>query len=322
MLLDFELTPQLTQYLRQQRWIDPDEAVLALEKPGEGNMNFVVRIITDRQRFIVKQARPWVQKYPQVAAPVERVGVEARFYSCIGAEPGLQSFMPTLKGYDAANFTLALEDLGARGDYTTLYQPGHRLQADELNTLIDFISALHALNGVDFPANTAMKTLNHEHIFRFPFDERTGFDLDTVQPGLAAIARPYQRHEALKTRVAALGDVYLQTGSVLLHGDYYPGSWLNVASGVKIIDPEFGFMGRAEFDLGVLIAHLKMAQNDPLIPDVLARYRQPVGFDTALMWGFAGTETLRRLMGLAQLPLALSLAEKEQLLAEAASFIV
>ena len=69
------------QYLRQQGWLLAKEQVKTLEKPGEGNMNFVLRVHTSWNRsFIIKQARPWVEKFPQFAAPVERVAVEATFF--------------------------------------------------------------------------------------------------------------------------------------------------------------------------------------------------------------------------------------------------
>jgi len=35
--------PLVEEYLRTQGWIEPTEKVLDLEKPGEGNMNYVLR---------------------------------------------------------------------------------------------------------------------------------------------------------------------------------------------------------------------------------------------------------------------------------------
>ena len=185
--LDYQLTPSLVTFLRQQGWISKNESVLSLDKPGEGNMNFVMRVRTDQQTFIVKQARPWVQKYPQVPAPIERIGVEAAFYEGISTDATLRLFVPKLKGYDPLNFTLALEDVGSGGDFTYIYKKGQQLTFDELTALVDFISKLHLHTAVNFPTNANMKALNHEHIFRFPFDASTGFNLDSVQAGLAKL---------------------------------------------------------------------------------------------------------------------------------------
>ena len=43
----------------------------------------------------------------------------------------------------------------------------------------------------------------------------------------------------------------MQNGDTLLHGDYYPGSWMRVRERLYIIDPEFSFAGPKEFDLGI-----------------------------------------------------------------------
>ncbi len=325
--LEERISPELQSLLVSNGWLRVGESVEAVQKPGEGNMNVVVRVRTDRQTLILKQARPWVQKYPQVPAPMERIGVEARFYQCIDATAALRAFVPKLIGYDATNFLLALEDLGNGADFTFLYQPHQTLETADLSSLVQFLSVLHTVQSTgempDFPDNRAMRMLNHEHIFHFPFRTDTGFNLDSVQPGLEALSLRYRNQDALKKKITELGAVYLQPGPVLIHGDYYPGSWLSVAAGTKVIDPEFGFFGRPEFDLGVMLAHMKLARQSDLVQQqVLDQYQPPPHFDSTLLRGFIGTEMLRRLLGLAQLPLPLDLAQKKVLLEEAAVFVL
>ena len=58
----------------------PDETIERSERAGDGNMNLVLRVVTNRRSLIVKQSRPWVEKYPQIAAPAERIAAEIRFY--------------------------------------------------------------------------------------------------------------------------------------------------------------------------------------------------------------------------------------------------
>ena len=67
--------PAVEKYLNEQNWLNLNEKVAALEKPGEGNMNFVLRVTTNQRSFILKQARPWVEKFPQIDAPVERLSL-------------------------------------------------------------------------------------------------------------------------------------------------------------------------------------------------------------------------------------------------------
>jgi 5-methylthioribose kinase len=323
-LLSIDSSPaEVDDLLRGLGTLTGEEKVLALEKPGEGNMNLVLRVKTNRRSFIIKQSRPWVQKYPQVEAPSERIEVEHAYYQAIHNDNTLQKFTPALLFYHQDHLLLGLEDLGAGSDYTRIYEKEQVLQTDELESLLLFINHQHKLNVGAFPENRSMKILNHLHIFSFPFQENNGFNLESVQPGLSEIALKYQRDPELKTMIEKLGNAYLAKGEILIHGDYYPGSWLKVEDGVKVIDPEFGFPGHAEFDLAVMIAHLKLAsQPVEVIQQVLVDYQHPSVFDIALFAGFCGVEIMRRMLGLAQLPLSLSLEEKKLLLQEAEQLIL
>ena len=324
--LELHPSEALTQYLQQQTWIQPEETVVSLEKPGEGNMNFVARVITDTRSFIVKQALPWVYKYPQVAAPMDRSYSEATFYRLIEDDPKLQQYTPLLIGHDPQSYVLAQADLGTGADFTFLYSTGESITDDQLKHLLVFLTHLHQIKGhPDEPAfleNRAMRELNHEHIFRYPFLKDNGLDLDTVVPGLQRVATAYQQDAALRRKVEELGNIYLQNGDTLVHGDYYPGSWLRVSSGVRVIDPEFSFFGRPEFDVGVMIAHALLSASGGYSPaHVLEYYRPSTNFDKSLAQSFAGVEVMRRLLGLAQLSLSHSLEKREALLQQAISML-
>lgn len=323
-------------YLAHNGWIGPDEVLLSLTKPGEGNMNYTLRVQTSSRSLIVKQARPYVEKYPSIAAPTERAIIEGLFYQRIARNPILRASMPELLGTDSEESLLVLQDLGEASDYTDLYQgsastPDRTLDANELQELVQFISLLHNQFRIADPdpafANKAMRTLNAEHMFNYPFLVDNGFDLDTIQPGLQALALPYKQDDSLKKAVAELAEQYTSNNHAefysLLHGDYYPGSWLRTRAGTRIIDPEFCFYGPAEFDLGVMLAHLHMArQPEAVLAQVIAEYNRPNGFSEKLLRQFTGVEIMRRLIGLAQLPLTLSVAEKKVLLAKASAMIV
>lgn len=317
MHLDISQITPLEDYLKSKNWLKENEPILSLEKPGEGNMNYTLRVRTHDRTLIVKQARPYVEKYPQIAAPAERAVIEGQFYQIIEPFESLRTFMPQLLGMDADEKILVLEDLGIANDYTNLYQPNQSLGLADAAVLANYIAMLHRLTyqeTIDEAfANRAMRALNHEHIFNYPFMANNGFDLDTIQKGLQMISMAYKFDEALKKTIAELGQVYLADGHCLLHGDFYPGSWLKTESGVKVIDPEFCFYGPAEFDLGVMVAHLMMAQQSE---DTIRQVYQSYGEvkNPRLVDQFTGVEIMRRLIGLAQLPLSLSLLDKEELL--------
>jgi 5-methylthioribose kinase len=327
MIISFQTTREvLGAFLKEQGFINPGEEVIRTEKPGEGNMNFVARIYTQKRSIIIKQANPYVQRYPQIPAPPERVLVEAEFYHTIQVYEDLATSMPTLIGIDATNHVIALQDMGASTDCIFLYQKGKSFGVTELKQLVEFLNKLHAIpfNQIaNYSKNLALRKLNHEHLFIYPFIENNGFDLDQVQAGLQQIALTYKSDDMLKRKVSELGEIYLSQGNTLVHGDFYPGSWLKTKNGLKIIDPEFSFVGRRETELGIFIAHLKMSEaSNEQFDKVMSNYQAGKDFNWKMCYQFAGIEIMRRIIGLAQLPLDLTLEEKNNILKEAHSYIL
>ncbi len=317
----------LESYLKKQDWLQPDEKLTGFEVPGEGNMNFTLRIKTHKRSFIIKQSRDYVEKYPQVAAPAERALREAAFYQLISGEDKLKKKTPQLFGVDHQNHVLFLEDLGNGVDYTFLYQQDQHLNDNELEEITAFAARLHQSINVNTTQeklpNRKMRKLNHEHIFIFPYLEDNGLNLDDVLPGLQEVGESYKKDSLLKKEVEKLGQRYLKDGNMLLHGDYFPGSWLKTEDGIIIIDPEFCFFGEVEFEIGVMLAHLKMAnQPEGMLEKALNIYKQISSIDEALCQKFMAIEILRRILGLAQLPLSSNLEERKALLEESRKILV
>lgn len=323
MKLSEEFTPLTEDYLRSCGWIKPSAKIYDYKKAGEGNMNFVARVFTTDGNFIIKQSRPYVEKYKQIPAPVERIAVEKTFYEKIRGNTILDGFSPNILGYDENNYTLAMEDLGQGSDFLGLYTGAITITEQEIEKFILYLAELHKTPAQPFPGNASMKALNHEHIFVYPFLEDNGFNLDNIQEGLQLFSMTVKTNKKLKAVISRLGQQYLAVGASLLHGDFYPGSWLKVESGLKIIDPEFAFAGDAEFDLAVMLAHFKMAK----LPDRLTQfttecYAAKNKINRSLLNQYTGVEILRRLIGIAQLPLSLSLDEKRVLINEAGSLLI
>jgi 5-methylthioribose kinase len=305
-LVDPRDVPAIERYLVEHSLFDPEDLPIHVERAGEGNMNLTLRVGTPRRTLILKQGRPWVEKYPLIAAPWERTAVEGCFYRFVAAHERLAAGMPALLSEDRRHHILALEDLGAAADLTSLYADGV-LDGDDLRTLLDWLRELGRVPVVEpdrsVLANRAMRQLNHEHIFRLPLDPDNGLDLDAFAPGLVGGARKLQQDDRYRARVAALGGRYLADGAGLVHGDYFPGSWLRAATGLRVIDPEFCFVGAREFDYGVMLAHLALGRARRATAETVLEAASADGLDLALVLGFAGAEIMRRLIGVAQLPL-------------------
>lgn len=289
----------VVEVARDTGWLGAEEEVLSAAPAGEGNMNRTLRLSTGIRSIVLKQSVPFVARYPEIPAPHARDRVEAAFYREVADCPELAGAMPALLGHVAEHHLLAFEDLGGAADFTSAYRGG---DLEGLDALAAWLTALHRRTSSD-PVfeNADMRALNHAHIFEIPFVADNGLDLDGITPGLGTLQRLVSGDDGVMERASELGAAYLdaRTGS-LLHGDFYPGSWLRHADGPKVIDPEFAFVGPPEFDVGVLLGHLVLTGNAPRLPE---SYVPGPAFDTAAANGFAGIEVLRRLLGVAQLPL-------------------
>jgi 5-methylthioribose kinase len=326
-LLNADKLQELTAYLQQQGWISAAETIVAAGKAGQGNMNCVLRADTGARTLILKQSRGYVEKFPHIPAPVNRIVIESLFYKKIIGQTNIKQMMPGLFGVDEENTIMALEDVGNSGDYTFLYDLKEQLLNEEIVTLVSWLYELHMqvkkTTDDTALANKEMRLLNHEHIFNYPFQKNNGFNLDAIEAGLQAIAMPYKNDTHLKKKIEKLGNLYLSEGEYLVHGDFYPGSWLKTANGIKIIDAEFCFYGLREFDLGVMTAHLYLTKHDEAAMDVIKNsYPAYNELNIDILYGFAGTEIMRRLLGLAQLPVKLNLFEKKYLLKKAYQLIM
>ena len=295
-----------------QKVLCDDEHVLSSDIAGEGNMNVVLRIKTDRQSFILKQSRPFVQKYQDIKAPLDRIHTEYSFYRALSFQ-GERHYLPKILAYEPENHLLILSDLGSATDCTSIYKNTSEIQK-LISPLCSYTRDIHQTEPLNtFPKNKELKALNHQHIFALPFVEN-GFDLNDIQEGLAPLAKPFKHNPSLQKNIDEIGALYLSdTGNTLIHGDYYPGSWLSVNQKTYIIDPEFSFKGFAEFDLGVMGAHFILASASiEHLGNILEHYKAYA--DKLLVRKIAGIEISRRLIGLAQLPLERSIQEKKELL--------
>lgn len=319
-------TVLLQSYLTDRNWLREEEELVSAEIPGDGNMNFTLRLITDQRSVIIKQSRDYVEKYPDVPAPTDRALRESEFYDLISSCGSLRQKMPGLLGVDKKNHVLLLEDLKSASDYSTLYRKGEQIATKELQELADFSSTLH-LNFQKATSpylirNTEMRKLNHQHIFVLPYQKENGFDLDSVLPGLSEASIDLKTNAKISKTIEVLGKLYLADGNHLLHGDFFPGSWLNTKDGIRIIDPEFCFFGPPEFEVGVTLAHLKMAnQTDSIQKQWIDRYTKKAPLEKPLCEKFAAVEVIRRLIGLAQLPLDINLEKRIQLLENAGEIL-
>jgi 5-methylthioribose kinase len=303
----------LPGYLAELGLLTPGEPA-CVEPAGDGNINWVrrVRSLARERSFVVKQARPALERFPEYRVSTQRIEFEARWYQS-AARFDRGRVCPRVYHFDAQRKALVLEDLAGAELLTDLLARGGDATAVAAG-LGGFLGEMHA--GTRDPAlagrfaNSEMRALHGEHIFALPFRE-SGFPLS---PAVAKRARALTAEADLLRRIEAAYDRYRGLALALVHGDVQPSNVLVAASGPKLLDAEIAHMGDPAFDVGQLTGHLwlrALARGDaqaaaPAVSALWSSYSAASGgaldfaFSDAL--AHAGIEMLRRVLGAARIP--------------------
>jgi len=249
---------QLPDYLRGRGLFEADEEI-RVAAAGDGNINWVRRATSLRAggaSWIVKQARPTLERFPEYHAPTERLLCEAAWMA--QARPyDSDGVCCQLRDLDEVNRVLILEDLGDAERLDAALERGAALRAPVLR-LASFLGRVH--RGTAGKAGLAarfrngpMQRLHGDHIFELPYHEAFPLPEETRQEAarlradatlVATAHRAYQR--------------YLEPWGALVHGDVQAGNVLLPGAGVKLLDAEISHIGDPTFDAGMLLAHLAL----------------------------------------------------------------
>ncbi len=298
-------------YLRELGLARAGEPVRVLAG-GDGNINWVRRVAiggAEPRSLVLKQARPALERFPQYAAPTERLLCEARWFEIARAHDA-DGLCPRVLALDEANRVLALEDLSAAERLDAALARGADV-ASQMETLARFLARVHAATAGDeaLPArfaNDAMRRLHGDHIFALPYQ---GEDFG-LSPRLEAAAREACADAALVRAAERAHARYLAPQGALVHADVQAGNVLLVpGGGAKLLDAEIAHVGDAAFDLGTLLAHLALpalargGDARELIARVRRAYAAERDCDGELLaraGRYAGFELIRRTIGAAR----------------------
>jgi 5-methylthioribose kinase len=315
----------LPDYLRSIGLVGPTEEV-AVEKAGDGNINWVRRarascpteLHAGVRSWIVKQARLALERFPEYQVSTERIVFEHRYYEAV-ARHDLDAVCPRIHAFDAEARVLVLEDLGGaerldralarRADVT-----------GPIAKLARFLGRVHAATRESPPAesfgNDEMRRLHGDHIFELPLRPNE-FPLEPAVAERAAALREDADFVALADAAYLR---YLEPRGALVHGDVQAGNILLAASGPKLLDAEISHVGDPAFDVGTLVAHVMLpaaaaGAAERASPQVASLWREyasaqgpshlPAFRDVAR---YAGLELMRRTIGAARVEAALETA--------------
>lgn len=306
---------ELSRYLVERGLASAGTQIVAVEPAGDGNINWVRRVrAATGESWIVKQARSHLERFPEYAAPTERIVFERRYLE-IARPFDSERVLPEVLAFDEENRVLVLPDLGDAERLDRALARGADIRS-ALTSVAGLLGRVHAATRdsrltARF-ANDAMRRLHGEHIFQLPL-RPNDFPLATEVRTLADAWRDDRAVVAAADRAYAR---YLEPRGALLHGDVQPGNVLLTEAGPKLLDAEIAHVGDPAFDVGVLIGHVVLAAlSGPRRPcadaeaDVVAlwaAYRAGAGEgapDFAEAARYAGLEMMRRTIGAARVAL-------------------
>jgi 5-methylthioribose kinase len=300
------------EYLRGRGWLAAGEAAL-LEPAGDGNINWVRRVrVAGGRSFVLKHARPALERFPEYRVTTERIVFEARYFETVGPlDAG--GVCPRILDFDPEARVLLLEDLGSAERLDVVLGRGADA-TPALRRLAGFLGAVHRATRdpalAERFANPEMQRLHGDHVFLLPYREND-FPLS---PALRRRAEAIWRDAELVARIDAAYARYLEPRGALVHGDPQGGNVLLAPGGPKLLDAEIAHVGDPAFDLGILLAHVwipALARGsaraaDAAVRELWSAYAGAHGATSLPPFAdaarYAGIEMLRRTLGAARVP--------------------
>lgn len=271
-------------YLLQRGIISADDQVQKVRhlRSDESSLLYV---LTEFNSLVLKQQT-------RSAGTREFLSAEFQFYHLVQGYPYLSRFMPTVYQLDSDANILVLEEIQEGKNFLPFYK-SHHIGDEELRMLVKWLSHLHRL-----PLRPEVKTKFANAETRNLLLERL---FTTFEEASTAIAvSDSKTYKTSDQQISQIGDeiatvlAFLEErGEVLLHGNFSPGNWINTDLGIYIIDPKYCHIGCAEYDLGILLAHLILASVPLRQEQDIFSYYENTALKESMVLKIAGFEILR-----------------------------
>ncbi|WP_203363603.1 S-methyl-5-thioribose kinase [Bacillus sp. REN10] len=259
---------EAVEYAKSQLNIFPREAELACHEIGDGNLNYVFRVVDQKsgQSIIIKQAGPVARISDVFKLSPDRNRIESEILTLQGnLAPG---FVPKVYSYDPVMNCCVMDDLSDHHILRSALLKGKKfpLFADHITTFLARTLLLTSDVVMEHKekkalvqqfTNPELCEITENLVYTEPF-------YDCEQNDVFEGTKEFVREEIwsdkrLRLETAKLKFDFMTKSQALLHGDLHTGSIFVKEDSTKIIDPEFAFYGPAGYDIGNIVANLIFA---------------------------------------------------------------
>ena len=260
--------PDALAYAQEKGYM-PAGAVLACEEIGDGNLNYVFRVVDEGsgQSVIVKQAGEQLRISAAMRVSTDRNRIESEILVLQDRyAPGL---VPKIYGYDTVMCACVMEDLSdhelmryALMKHKIFPRFAEDITTYMVNTLLQTTDvamehkAKKAL--VKSFINPELCEITEDLVLTEPYNDLNKRNL-VFPPNAAFVQKELYGDEALHLEVAKLKFAFMNNAQALIHGDLHTGSIFVKEDSTRVFDPEFAFFGPIGYDVGNVIANLIFA---------------------------------------------------------------
>ena len=241
------------------------EAVLTVKEIGDGNLNYVFRVIEEAtgKSIIVKQAGVSLRISAEMKVSTDRNRIESEILQIQDKyAPGL---VPKIYGYDTVMCACAMEDLSdhalmryALMRHETFPRFAEDISTYMVNTLLKTTDV--AMEHKEKKAmvksfiNPELCEITEDLVLTEPYNDCN--HRNNVFPPIADfVKKELYEDEALKLAVAKIKFEFMNNAQALIHGDLHTGSIFVKQDSTRVFDPEFAFYGPMGYDIGNVIGN-------------------------------------------------------------------
>ncbi|MGX4687304.1 S-methyl-5-thioribose kinase [Vagococcus sp. JNUCC 83] len=260
-------------YVAKHLGLFEDTTGLEIEEIGDGNINYVFKVIepSSGKSVVVKQAdvllrssgRPLDINRNKIEADILKIQYDL-----------MPEYIPEIYDYNENMAALTMEDISAYKNlrYELLNKRQFPKLAEEIS---DFMAQVlvstsdlvwdrkDKKNQVKNFINIDMCDISEDLVFTEPYYDYKKQNI-ILEDNQSFVEEFIYQNEELIAQVAMLRDKYMNYAQALVHGDLHSGSIFANEDGIKVIDPEFAFYGPMGYDIGNVIGNLffSLANND------------------------------------------------------------
>lgn len=265
----FMKEPDAIEYAKEKLTdIFDKDAVLSCKEIGDGNLNYVFRVMDEKsgRSVIIKHAGP-TSRTSSSALSTDRNRIESELLTLEGKlAPG---FVPEVYLCDTTMSCLVMEDLrnfkvmrGALIDHETFPNFAEHISTFMVNTLLLTTDVVmdhkEKKEMVRSYINPQLCDISERLVYTEPYNDYRGAN-HVFAPNQAFVEKELYGDKALHLAVAKLKFEFMTNAQSLIHGDLHSGSIFVNKDETKVLDPEFACYGPMGYDVGNVIGNLFFA---------------------------------------------------------------